>query len=293
MDYLGEAAIGSSVYAGENESIDWAKICVYPWNAANCGDIDICGFKRPQSYYRDIVWGNSDKPYIAVRKPRADSAGKIEYTSYWGWHDNVASWNFSNFSNFSEDMTLTVDVYAPGETVELFLNGRSLGKKPLYRDESIKDNFNIAAYAPAIQLKRYAAVYEVPYEPGELKAVADNGQIFILKTTGKPDRIKLTPDRARIGGDGDLSYVTVEITDADGLTVTDYFAEVNFNISGNGRLLAVGSSDPKATRNRTGNRYEAHHGKLMAVVKSTGAGDILLRANADQVEGAEICIFAE
>ena len=285
MDYLGEAAIGRSFYKGENEEQDyWNTLTAYPWNAANCGDIDICGFKRPQSYYRDIVWGVSDKPYISVRKPNADSAKKTEHTSYWGWHDNISSWNFQ------EGTTLTVDVYAPGESVELFLNGKSLGKKPLYKDESIQTDYRVAVFSPAVPLIRYAAVYEVPYEAGELKAVADNGQSFILKTAGTPCKSKLTPDRSRIGSDGDLSYVTVEIVDADGLTVTDCFADVNFNISGNGTLLAVSNNDPKAAQNRTGNHYKAHYGKLMAVVKSISAGNIILRANADQIDGGEVRI---
>ena len=285
MDYLGEAAIGRSLYKSESDPIDYAKINAYPWNAANCGDIDICGFKRPQSYYRDIVWGVSDKPYIAGRKPNADNT-KIEYSTYWGWNDNIASWNFK------EGLTLTVDVYAPGESVELFLNGKSLGKKPLYKDKSTETDYRVGSISPAVQLIRYAAVYEVPYEAGELKAVADNGQSFILKTSGTPCKIRLTPDRKIIKSDSDLSYVTVEIIDADGLTVTDCFSYVNFNIYGNGKLLAVSNNDPKATQNRTGNCYKAYHGKLMAVVKSNGAGNIILRANADQIDGDEAIIEA-
>ena len=65
MDYLGEAGIGHVWYNGEKDSLG-----AYPWNQAYCGDIDICGFKRPQSYYRDCVWGISRAPYIAVYKPQ-------------------------------------------------------------------------------------------------------------------------------------------------------------------------------------------------------------------------------
>ena len=286
LDYLGEAGIGRAYYCEERPDIQ-QHLYDYPWSKAYCGDIDVCGFKRPQSYYRDIVWGVSDMPYIAVRKPVADNM-ETEVLTYWGWNDNIASWNFNGY----EGKNLLVDVYAPGERVELLLNGKSMGIKPLYRDDSQKDVYSVGE-APSIKMKRYAAVFEVPYEAGELKAVADNGKIFTLKTSGVSSAIRLTPDRSRIGSDSDLSYITVDIIDKDGNTITDSFTNVNFNISGNGVILAVGNSDPRSTQKHTGNEYMAYHGKLMVVIKSTGAGSIILKANADQLTGAEITITAE
>ena len=286
IDYLGEAGIGQVYYREERTDIK-EKHEDFPWIKAYCGDIDTCGFKRSQSYYRDILWGVSDIPHIAVRMPVAEHL-KTEITTFWGWNDNVSSWNFKGF----EGKSLLVDVYSCGENVELFLNDKSLGKRSLYRDDNLKEE-NGGFDDPSIQMKRYAAIFEVPYEAGELKAVADNGKMFIIKTTGAPYEIKLTADRRCIGSDSDLSYVTVEIVDKEGNSVADSFNNVSFNISGNGVLLAVGNSNPKSTQINTGRQYDAYRGRLMAVIKSIGAGSIILKANADQLLGAEIMITAE
>ena len=68
IDYLGEAGIGRVYYTEERPEIE-SHLYDYPWNQAYCGDIDVCGFKRPQSYYRDVLWGVTDKPQMFVRRP--------------------------------------------------------------------------------------------------------------------------------------------------------------------------------------------------------------------------------
>jgi beta-galactosidase len=120
LDYLGESGIGRVHFGGENESF----LGQYPWHQANCGDLDLCGFKRPQSYYRDMLWQNGDKLYIAVHYPVPE--GKTPVVTLWGWPDVGASWTWPG----QEGQTFTVDVYSACEKVELFLNGKSLGVQP-------------------------------------------------------------------------------------------------------------------------------------------------------------------
>jgi len=266
IDYLGEAGIGRAYYTEERPEIDW-HLYDYPWNQAYCGDIDVCGFKRPQSYYRDILWGVSDKPKMFVRRPSKYSR-ESEKITWWGWHDDIEGWDF----DIADGTTVVVDVYSPAQSVELFLNGESMGKNDL---TDLKTSFII------------------PYKKGELKAVDSNNNAVILSTSKTPAKIKLTADRNKICADGDLSYITVEIADIDGKAVTNAFNTVSFAAEGAGKLLAVGSGNPKTEEMYVGNTHSAYDGKLMAVVKSLGRGEIKLMAISDGLESANIIISAE
>ena len=270
LDYLGESGIGRVHFGGERESF----LGQYPWHQANCGDLDLCGFKRPQSYYRDMLWQNGDKLYIAVHYPVPE--GKTPVVTLWGWPDVGASWTWPG----REGQTFTVDVYSACEKVELFLNGKSLGVQPTTRNE------------------KFTASFEVPYAPGELKAVGYCGEQPMvecgLKTAGPATHLRLTPDRSAIQAEpGDLSYVTVEIVDAEGRMHPDADGEVYFTVKGEGSLAAVGSADPQSTERYRGNQRKTYRGRCLTVVKSNGKpGEIHLRAQADGLEGAEIIVTA-
>ena len=266
IDYLGEAGLGQVYYTEERPEIE-NHIYDYPWNQAYCGDIDICGFKRPQSYYRDILWGVSDKPKMFVRRPTKYSPESAKFT-WWGWYDGVEGWDF----DIAENTPVIVDVYSPAQSVELFLNGESAGKNEL---SELKTSFTL------------------PYKKGELKAVDSNGNAVILATSKAPVKIKLTADKNKICSYGDLAYITVEITDSDGKTVTNAQNTVYFAVEGAGTLLAVGSGNPKTEDMYSGNTHSAYDGKLMSVVKSVGEGEIKLTAISGGLEKCEICITAE
>jgi beta-galactosidase len=123
----------------------------WPWFNSWCGDIDITGNKKPQMYYRDVLWNNS-KLEMNVHAPVPE--GKTEKVSYWGWPDEYPHWNW----NGNEDKMLKVSAYTTGTSVKLVLNGREIGRKEV---------------SPATKL---TAVFDVPYEPGELKAIAYDGE---------------------------------------------------------------------------------------------------------------------
>ncbi len=120
----------------------------YPWYIAYCGDIDIIGNRRPQSYYREIVFGLRKEPYITVHRPQY--YGKEALTTQWSWSDSISSWTWKGF----EGKPIKVEVYSDSEEVELVLNGKSLGKM-----ETGEKN-------------RFKAIFETTYEPGTLEAIA-------------------------------------------------------------------------------------------------------------------------
>jgi len=256
FDYLGEASIGWRGYFQEQN--------FYPWNLAYCGDIDTCGWKRPQSYYRDALW-KDDQVSIFVKPPRPSFQinPKRQPWSKWHWFDVVDHWNWPAFEN----KPIEVNVYSSCDEVELFLNGRSLGKKATNRATA------------------YTASWVVPYRPGVLKAVgySEGKQVNSseLRSAGPTAQIKLTPDRTRLSADGqDLSYITVELVDSHG--VRNPIAEnlIKFALSGPGEIVAVGNANPMSTESYQLPQRKAWQGRCLVVIKSTNrAGKIALIAS--------------
>jgi beta-galactosidase len=271
MDYLGESGIGRQHYEPDNDTV----LGQFPWHQAFCGDIDLAGFKRPQSYYRDVLWGVGEKLYIAVHYPVPE--GKTPIVTRWGWPDVDANWTWPG----REGQRFKVDVYSACEKVELFLNGRSLGVQP------------------ATKAEKFIARFEVPYESGELKAVGYTGDRphaqTALTTADAPSAIRLTPDRGTIKAEpGGLCYVTVEVVDAHGSLHPSADHAVSFAVQGAGEIAAVGSGNPTSTERYRGSLRKAHRGRCVVVVKSTGhAGEIRLLAQAEGLKAAELIIHAE
>ena len=267
LDYLGESGIGRVRFED-----DEGFLGDYPWHQANCGDLDLCGFKRPQSYYRDVLWQRGDRLYIAVHPPVPE--GQTPQTTYWGWPDVWPNWTWPG----REGQTFQVDVYSACEKVELFLNGRSLGAQPTTRQE------------------RFVATFEVPYEAGVLKAVGYEGDEPVAEcqvhTCGAPARIRLAPDRSVLKAEaGDLSFVTVEIVDGERRVHPNADHTVFFTVKGEGAIAAVGSGNPVSTERYRGNQRQAYRGRCLVVVRADGRpGEIRLRAQADGLDGAEAVI---
>jgi beta-galactosidase len=268
FDYLGEASIGWLGFA--------FKTTFYPWIYAYCGDIDICGWKRPQSYYRDVLW-KPDQLSIFVKSPepvfKLNPVTKKE--SMWSWPDEVASWNWNGY----EGKTFEIKVYSSCEEVELFLNGTSLGRMQTNREN------------------RFTANFKVDYKPGTLRVVGySNGKEINsseLQTAGIPKKISLTADRATINADGqDLSYVTVEILDNKGLRNPTALNLINFKIEGPGKIISVGSSDPMGNQSFTLPERKAYQGRCLVIIRAENrSGEIKLKAESDGIQPSEIKIM--
>jgi beta-galactosidase len=267
MDYLGESGIGHSTPSNEKDGF----LKPWPWFNAWCGDIDVCGFKKPQSYYRDVVWRRSQVE-MAVHTPMPD--GVFERVSGWGWPDEKRSWNWPD----QEGKPLQVAVYSRCESVRLELNGRVIGEKPI---------------SAATKL---TARFAVPYQPGELRAVGLTGGKQIasvsLRTTGEPNEIRLTADRSAIGADrNDLSYVTVEIVDRHGAVVPNAEVPIHFTVTGAGELAATGSAAPNDASSFRVPLRKTYQGRCLAILRPKGdAGKITLRAEADGLKAATITV---
>ncbi|HET7115397.1 MAG TPA: glycoside hydrolase family 2 TIM barrel-domain containing protein [Hanamia sp.] len=270
FDYIGESSIGWFGYPQDKNHF-------YPWNLAYCGDIDICGWKRPQSFYRDALWKKNQLSIFV--KPLQSSfpvnPKKSEW-SKWNWDDVVANWTWKG----DEDSIFEVNIYSSCDEVELFLNGKSFGKKPTNRST------------------KFMAVYNVPFIAGELKAVGyDNGKkvnTAILKTAGEPTQIKLSADRARIKADNeDLSYITVDLVDKNGNRNPNAENLVHFEIEGPGTIAGVGNADPVSVESYQLPQRKAWHGRCLVIIKSgKKSGNIVLKVSSAGLKSSELVIKA-
>jgi len=267
MDYLGESGLAHTVLSNENNPFFMS----WPWFNAWCGDLDICGFKKPQSFYRDVLWRRS-RIEMFVHTPVPD--GLPEILSWWAWPDEVHHWNWPG----REGKPLRVSVYSRCDTVRLELNDKLIAEKPVSEETNL------------------TATFDVPYAPGELCAMGlVDGKVAArtaLKTTGAPERIRLTADRPHIRTDrNDLSYVTVSVVDAAGQRVPDADIPVRFTVSGPGELAAQASGSPNDPASFRAPLRKTFQGRCLAILRPTGgAGDITLQAEADGVESDMIVI---
>lgn len=273
MDYMGETGIGHSRLNDDPDS-SFAK--PWPWFNAYCGDIDLIGFKKPQMHYRDVIWRNS-KLEMAVHAPIP--SGKFEKISYWGWPDEWQSWNWAG----NEGKMMDVRVFTRCSAVRLELNGKIIGEK------TVSDSTKLIA------------TFQVPYQPGVLKAIGlENGIEVVTKTittTGKPSKIKLTPDRSVIKSNrNDLSYVKVEIIDEFGNTIPNASTQVKFTITGEGELAGTGSACPNCMASFKKPEVKTFRGVAMAILRpSIGnkSGTINLKAEAEGLAPAEITVHTK
>ncbi len=232
----------------------------YPWHAAVCGDFDLTGYRRPQSYYRDILWNRGDRIYATVRLPEPE--GKKIIALGWATYPTLPTWSWPG----EEGKELQVEVYSGTERVRLFLNGKLIGEKPTGRSQEFK------------------ATFLVPYAPGTLKAVGVRGNQTVaesvLVTAGDAARLRVTADRTTVQADGqDLSFITVEAVDDQGHLQPRADQEVQFTLSGPGTIAAVGNGDGQDDASYQGDRRKLFQGRALVVVRtSRQSGPITLKA---------------
>ena len=265
IDYLGESGIGHAleVQNGDEAPSPWSTFG-WPWFNAWCGDIDICENKKPQSLLSDVLW-NESKITMTVHKPVPD--GYFESVSYWGWPQEYPEWNWKGHEN----KPLEVKVFTRYPSVRLYLNGKLLDEKTVSTENKTK----------------YTALFRINYQPGELKAIGmesgEEKEKAVLRTTGIPVKIMLTPDRTQIKNSrNDLSYIRIELVDEEGLIVPDTDCQVRLSVSGQGEIAASGNASPIDMESFRSLSPTTFHGRALAIVRPAGQpGMIILKAVAE------------
>ena len=256
LDYLGESGIGRNYYKGEREGESWIEGGQPEWHGAPCGDVDITGWRKPISHYREMLWNLTPNPspkgegsiYLCAKEPNGYH-GEIK-TTMWSVWPTWESWTWPSW----EGKPVEVEVYTHQPEVKLYLNDQLIGTKQVSRDTEFK------------------AVFSVPYKAGTLRAET-GGESVTMKTAGEPARLRLTPDRTVMTADGQsLTFVTVEVLDKQGTLVPEAAIDCEATVKGAGKLLAFASADLKDTEPYTSPHVKTWKGRALLVVRSTQKG---------------------
>lgn len=256
-DYLGEVGVGRWEVSEQERpgNPEW------PWMTAACSDIDFIGVKRPQSYYRDAVWGEKDCVSLFTLPP-ALTGQNIARLS-WGWLPVEPNYSYPG----AEGEPLEAHIYTNGDEVELWQNGASLGRQEVSERE---------------------ARFTLCYQPGTLTAVAyrDGAEIGRdeLKTAGKTAKLELTAEN------GALGFVSIQALNENGTPVYNECGEIRVQVQG-GTLLALGSADPKPDRLYpfTESRLPLYHGMALAVVK--GERGCRIKVSLGEINAETVIVF--
>jgi beta-galactosidase len=231
-------------YIGEPSPFSWPSVSSY------YGIVDLCGFPKDRYYLYQSQW--TEKPMVHI----------------------LPHWNWQGF----EGKEIPVLCYSNCESVELFLNGKSLGEKKFSNTKDLH------------------LLWQVPYSPGTLKAIAKNNgkQVCMteIQTADAPAKIVLTADRNEINADGeDLSYIKVEIVDQEGRVCPNAGNLVKFKIDDDGVIAGVDNGNPISHEYFKASERKAFHGLCLAVVQSKRSrGAIRLSAESEGLQAAEVII---
>ncbi|CAM5309466.1 glycoside hydrolase family 2 TIM barrel-domain containing protein [Streptomyces canus] len=258
-------------YIGEPTPYD-----VFPVKASFFGAVDTAGFPKDMYHLFRSQW--VDEPMV---------------------HLVPMTWNHSVGD------TVEVWAYANVPTVELFLNGTSLGTRTFDTkkttdgrvyletteatgdDKTFTDGPYPGSYtSPNGSAGKLHLTWKVPYAPGELKAVArSNGKVVatdVLRTAGKPQAVRLTADRTSLPADGrSLVFVTADVVDSRGVVVPDAEQLITFAVRG-GSLAGLDNGREESAERYQATTRTAFHGKALAIVRSgTEPGVLKVTASAE------------
>ena len=243
----------------------------WPMKGSPAGVIDMCGFKKDGFYFYQSQWVN--KPVLHV-------------FPHWNWKGK-------------EGEFIPVTCYTNCDTVELFLNGRSIGVKgyalPRLGMEGRYGNYPARARVLRTTADLHLS-WDVPYEPGTLKAVGvrDGKTVATVEisTAGEPAALAMTVDRDAIAADRrDVAHCIVQIVDADGRPAPTAGNEVTFAIEGEAKLIGVDSGDPASHEDYRSNRRKAFNGLCVAIVQSTAkAGAVRISATSPGLKPASFSL---
>jgi beta-galactosidase len=224
----------------------------YLARSSYCGIIDLAGFPKERYYLYQAHW----RPEMPM----------VHILPHWNWPDRLGD-------------TIPVHLFTSGDEVELFLNGRSLGRKTK------------GAYEYRLRWDKVA------YQPGEIKATAykhsEKWAETVIRTSGEPYGIKAVADREVIQADGhDLSFVTVQVVDENGEPVPNAHAELEFSVEGPGRIIATDNGDPTDLTSFPSLKRKTFNGLALAIVRSEAGrpGMISFRVVSPELESESISI---
>ena len=282
--FLGQFLWAGMDYIGEPTPYDG----VFPVRTSHFGAMDTAGFPKDLYYLFQSQWTTDPMVHVVPMDWTGHEVG-----------EPVQVWAYANV-----------------DTVELFLNGKSLGvrkfdrKKTTYGKEYLEtteptgDDKNVTTgpfpgsyTSPNGSAGKLHLTWTVPFEPGELVAVArkDGRDVArdVVRTAGAPAEVKLTPDRRVVTADGrSLAYITADVVDRNGVVVPDAANHVTFSVTG-GRLVGVDNGRPESTEPYKADGMTAFHGKVLAIVQSDKrGGPLTVKATSPGLRSGRTAVLA-
>ena len=258
IDNLGEVGHGAGYWEREKER--YAKgFSFYPWRTCYQGDLDLCAFRRPQSYYREAVWFGGDAPRMFVTDPA--HYGEGYYGTGWHWADVHDSWTFDDRYI---GCPIQVDTYICADRVVWLVNGKQVGE--------------------AVPKKAIATLHTV-YEKGEITAIAYRGgreiSRYSLKTIGDAAALTVAPVREELKADRrDLCYFDIAAVDKDGNVDVHNESEVYIRVCG-AELLGIYSANPISEDRFGENRCHLFKGRALAVIRAALPGGVTVEVMSE------------
>lgn len=260
-DNIGEVGAGSSAWARDGVVIYGTTKSPYPWRTCYQGDHDLCGYRRPQSYFREAVWLGNTEPRIFVTHP--EHFGESFSGTGWHWYDVDECWTFDDKY---AGRPVTVETYTDADEIAWLVNGREVGRcKP----------------------ERAIARFNTVYEKGHITAVAykDGNEVsrYTLSTTGAAAHINVTPEKSEFRADRrDLCYFDISICDKNGALVTSADNELTCSVVG-GELMCIFSGDPKNEDEYGTNKCHAFKGRALAIVRAAKPAEVKINVYSDSL----------
>jgi len=264
---LNDYVAGDFMWTG----IDHLGEARWPGKGSSAGVIDMCGFPKDGYYFYQSQW--TDKPVLQL-------------FPHWNWKGR-------------EGQFIPVTCYTNCDTVELFVNGKSIGVKgyafPRMGMEGRYGNYPARARVPRTTADLHLS-WDVPYEPGALKAVGvkDGKTVATVEvfTTGEPAALGLSLDRESIAADRrDVAHIVVQILDSADRTVPTAANAVTFQLEGEGKLIGVDNGDPQSHDDYKATRVKAFNGSCLAIVQSTAKpGQIVMTATSQGLKPSRVVI---
>ena len=283
IDYLGEVSSGESYYAKEEDhrtqdvmSGDVLPTGMTPENLYELqfdmmpnlfpkfiswsGDLDIIGRKKPQGYYRNVLWDVTPVEML-VHEPIPE--GMVENVPLWGWPNEFHHWNWIGH----EGEPMKVRVFTKGDKVRLTLHGMTIA------ESEVND--------------RYIAEFEVPFDPGRLEAIAYKAGNMIgravLRTANVPHGIRLIPDKVLLDADRqDLCFISVKAVDRGENKVTDIDIPVDVEVTGNGQLVGCGNASIDGMKSFNNEHFTTYRAYGQIIVRPYAKpGDIYVKVKSE------------
>ncbi|SMO45398.1 beta-galactosidase GalB [Solitalea koreensis] len=227
-----------------------------PSRSSYFGIVDLAGFPKDRYYLYQSHW-RPDYPMAHI-------------LPHWNWNERI-------------DSITPVHVYTSGDEAELFLNGKSLGRKSKKENQDFRLVWN-----------------DVKYNPGELKVVTyKNGKKWatdVVKTTGEPAKLALSSNRKQIANDGqDLAFITLQVQDKNGLTVPRTQPEIHFEIEGPGEIVGTDNGDATSFESFQSPNKHAFNGMALVIVKAKPGlkGNIVVKASSNNLTSSRANVVVQ